>query len=53
MLFRSLLSNGVLIAEHLTELTPLAGNRVEIMFLPINIAGCDGGPARAIARLAQ
>ena len=48
----TLLSNGVLIAEHLTKLTPLAGNRVEIMFLAINIAGCDGGPARPIARLA-
>lgn len=48
----TLLSNGVLIAEHLTNMTPLAGNRVEIMFLAINIAGCDGGPARPIARLA-
>jgi kynurenine formamidase len=37
----------------LTKLTPLAGNRVEIMFLALNIAGCDGGPARAIARLAR
>ena len=42
--------NGVLIAEHLTNLTQLAGKRVEIMFLAINIAGCDGAPARPIAR---
>ena len=49
----TLLGSGVLIAEHVTRLTALAGNRVEIMFLPINIAGCDGGPARAIARLAH
>lgn len=48
----TLLSNGVLIAEHLTNLTPLADKRVEIMFLAINIAGCDGAPARPIARAA-
>ena len=46
----TLLSNGVLIAEHLTNLSPLAGRRVEIMFLGINIAGSDGAPARPIAR---
>ncbi len=46
----TLLSHGVLIAEHLTNLTPLAGRRVEIMFLGINIAGSDGAPARPIAR---
>ncbi len=46
----TLLGNGVLIAEHLTNLTALAGKRVEIMFLAINIAGCDGAPARPVAR---
>jgi arylformamidase len=46
----TLLSNGVLIAEHLTNLSPLAGRRVEIMFLGINIAGSDGAPARPVAR---
>jgi kynurenine formamidase len=46
----TLLSNGVLVAEHLTNMTPLAGRRVEIMFLAINIAGSDGAPARPIAR---
>ncbi len=46
----TLLSNGVLIAEHLTNLTALAGRRVEIMFLAINIAGSDGAPARPVAR---
>jgi kynurenine formamidase len=45
-----LLGNGVLIAEHVTNLTKLAGKRVEIMFLAINIVGCDGAPARPIAR---
>ena len=46
----TLLSHGVLIAEHLTNMTALAGQRVEIMFLGINIVGCDGAPARPVAR---
>jgi kynurenine formamidase len=46
----TLLSNGVLIAEHMTNLSPLAGRRVEVMFLALNIAGSDGAPARVIAR---
>ena len=46
----TLLSNGVLIAEHLTNMTGLANRRVEVMFLAINIAGSDGAPARPIAR---
>ena len=46
----TLLGNGVLIAEHLTNLSALAARRVEIMFLAINIAGCDGAPARPVAR---
>jgi arylformamidase len=47
---RTLLSHGVLIAEHMTNLTSLAGQRVEIMFLGINIVGSDGAPARVVAR---
>jgi kynurenine formamidase len=46
----TLLSHGVLIAEHMTNLTPLSGRRVEIMFLALNIAGSDGAPARVVAR---
>jgi kynurenine formamidase len=46
----TLLSHGVLIAEHMTNLTPLAGRRVEVMFLALNIAGSDGAPARVVAR---
>jgi kynurenine formamidase len=49
----TLLSNGVLIAEHVTNMTPLADRRVEIMFLGLNIAGSDGAPARVIARPAD
>ena len=45
-----LLSQGVLIAEHLTNLRPLAGRRIEVMFLALNIAGADGAPARVVAR---
>ncbi len=45
-----LLSHGVLIAEHLTNLRPLAGARIEAMFLALNVKGADGAPARVIAR---
>jgi len=45
-----LLSNGVLVAEHLTNLAPLANRRVEVMFSALAIKGSDGGPARALAR---
>jgi kynurenine formamidase len=46
----ALLGHGVLIAEHLTNLRPLAGRRVEAMFLALAIEGSDAGPARVIAR---
>jgi kynurenine formamidase len=45
-----LLRHGVLIAENLTNVRPLAGRRVEAMFLALNIRESDGAPARAIAR---
>jgi kynurenine formamidase len=48
-----LLSHGVLVAEHLTNLRSLAGHRIEAMFLPLCIRGADGGPARVVARLAE
>ena len=47
---RSLLSNGVLIAEQVTNLGSLAGRRAEFMFFPLNIVDCDGAPARVLAR---
>jgi len=46
----TLLSQGVLIAEHVTNLEGLAGHRAEVMFLGLNIAGSDGAPVRAVAR---
>jgi kynurenine formamidase len=48
----SLLSRGVLIAEHLTNLRGLAGSRIEVMFLALNIEGADGAPCRVVARRA-
>jgi arylformamidase len=45
-----LLSAGVLVAEHLTNLRSLANHRVEAMFLALPIAGSDGAPARVLAR---
>jgi kynurenine formamidase len=46
----TLLSHGVLIAEHVTNLGSLAGRRAEIFFLGLNVAGSDGAPVRAMAR---
>jgi len=46
----ALLSQGILIAEHVTNLGSLAGQRAEIMFLGLNVAGSDGAQARVIAR---
>ncbi len=46
----TLLSHGVLIAEHVTNVAALTGQRAEIMFLGLNIAGSDGAPARVVAR---
>ncbi len=48
-----LLSHGVLIGEHLTNLRQLGRGRVEVMFLGLNIEGADGAPARVIARPAD
>jgi arylformamidase len=45
-----LLSNGVLIAENLTNLGSLIGHRIEVMLLALNIEGADGAPARVVAR---
>jgi kynurenine formamidase len=45
-----LLSHGVLIVEHLTGLTELAGERIEAFILPLPIEGSDGSPVRAVAR---
>ncbi len=45
-----LLSRGVLISEHVCNLKPLAGKRIEAMFLALNIEGSDGAPARVVAR---
>jgi kynurenine formamidase len=45
-----LLSRGVLIAENLRNVRALAGQRVELMFLALNIEGSDGAPARVAAR---
>jgi kynurenine formamidase len=47
---RALLRDGVLIAEQVTGLAPLVGKRAEFMFFPLNIADCDGAPARVLAR---
>ena len=45
-----LLSQGVLVAEHLRNLRPLAGQRVDAMLLGLSIKDGDGAPARVVAR---
>jgi kynurenine formamidase len=45
-----LLSNGVLVCEHLTGVAPLADKRVEFVFGALNIAAADGAPGRVLAR---
>lgn len=50
---RRLLSHGVMIAEHLTNLSALRGKEVEILCAALNIQGGDGAPARILARPVQ
>jgi kynurenine formamidase len=45
-----LLGNGVLIVENAAEARPLAGQRVEVVVMPLPIAGSDGSPVRLLAR---
>ena len=45
-----LLKDGVLISEQIANLHKLAGQRVEFLFCPLSIEGCDGAPARVLAR---
>lgn len=46
----ALLGAGVLIAEQLANLGPLAGRRVEFAGFPMKLRGGDGAPARFAAR---
>jgi kynurenine formamidase len=46
----TLLRDGVLIAEQVTNARSLAGRRAELLFLPLNIVGSDGAPARVVGR---
>jgi kynurenine formamidase len=45
-----LLRDGVLIAEQVTNARELTGRRAEFLFLPLNIVGGDGAPARVLGR---
>jgi len=47
---RTLLRDGVLIAEQVTNAGSLAGRRAELLFLPLNIVGSDGAPVRVLGR---
>jgi kynurenine formamidase len=46
----TLLRNGVLISEQITNVRALAGRRAEFVFLALNIVGGDGAPARVLGR---
>jgi arylformamidase len=45
-----LLKDGRLIVKNVANLAPIAGRRIEVMMLGLNIAGADGSPARILAR---
>jgi len=45
-----LLSQGVLVSEHLTNLSTLADGHAEFMFLALNVQDSDGAPARVMGR---
>jgi len=47
---RTLLRDGVLVAEQIANLRHLAGRRVEFFFGALPIMAADGGPARVLAR---
>src|SRR5262249_22982205 len=47
---RILLSNHVLVVEHLCNLEPLEGQRVDLMVMALNVRGADGAPARIVGR---
>jgi len=47
------LGNGVLIAEHLADLTRVSGHRVDVVCAPLPIRGGDGAPSRVLARIAD
>jgi kynurenine formamidase len=49
---KNTLGNGVLLIEHLTNLSGLAGRRVYAAALPVGLVGCEGAPARAAAWVA-
>lgn len=47
---RTLLGEGVLVAENLTNLDGLVGERLSVQGFPVKIAGGDGAPVRFVAR---
>lgn len=46
----TLLENDILIAEHLTNLSSVAGEAVEVIALPLQYVGSDAAHARIVAR---
>lgn len=46
----TLLENDVPIAEHVTNLAPVADRVVDVIALPIRYVGSDGAHARIVAR---
>jgi kynurenine formamidase len=46
----TLLPNGILIAEHVANMSELRNRRIEAFFAGLSILDSDGGPVRAVAR---
>lgn len=50
---KTLLGNGVVIVEYLCNLDRLPEGDIELIVLPLKIAGGDGSPVRAVAGIAE
>ena len=48
---RTLLGNGILIAENVANLGAIVGKRTRIMALPLRVKGSDAGHARIVAEI--
>jgi arylformamidase len=48
---KTLLGNGVLIAENVANLGSVVGKRIRIMALPLRVKGSDAGHARVVAEV--
>lgn len=51
MMHISLLGGGIILVENLTNLQAVTGQKIEFYAFPLKLAGGDGSPVRAVARV--